>query len=488
MNEQVMERPAIRVKKPISAEGVKAILTISVAAICLICYLLFGLVGFSQGDVGIKTTFEGWKLIGMAFGDGVRSEMIDVRGDLLEVTINYPMFITYVVIAGAAVLAAVTALFSLRYTVFSKSVAMKQVTGWASIGAGLVFLGAYVALLFNKTEVYDCFGRQKEFYNLFEIKPTVLVIVMFLIADGVVEFKLSEKTAPLIKRFLPIYGFMVVPLILIFIFNIYPMVLQTVLSFKDFKLESGVWGSEWIGFGQFVKIFTDDKLPMVILRTLYISVLRLLLGLFPSLILSICLYDMKSKVLRGIYQNIVYIPHFFSWVVVYAISFALLSPEGFINSFLGTNKNFLIDENWFLPIVLITAVWKELGWGTILYLAALSSVDPALFEAAKIDGANPWQRIWHITLPSIKNTVIFLTIMNLGNILKGAGGEQLLLFYSAVTKDQATVIDTWLIWYGMEGLDYSLGAALSFFQSAIGMVMVLTCNWISKKTCEVSMW
>ena len=112
----------------------------------------------------------------------------------------------------------------------------------------------------------------------------------------------------------------------------------------------------------------------------------------------------------------------------------------------------------------------------------------ALFEAAKIDGASPLQRIWHITLPCIKNTVIFLTIMSLGNVLKGAGGEQLLLFYSAVTKDQSLVIDTWLVWDGMTKLEYSLGAAMSFFQSAIGMVLVLGFNWISKKTSEVSIW
>ena len=123
-----------------------------------------------------------------------------------------------------------------------------------------------------------------------------------------------------------------------------------------------------------------------------------------------------------------------------------------------------------------------------MYLAALSGVDTSLFEAAKIDGASPLQRIWHITIPCIKGTIIFLTVMSLGSILKGAGGEQLLLFYSATTKDQALVIDTWLVWYGKDGFRYSLGAAMSFFQSAIGMIMVLGCNKLSKKLCDVSMW
>jgi putative aldouronate transport system permease protein len=148
----------------------------------------------------------------------------------------------------------------------------------------------------------------------------------------------------------------------------------------------------------------------------------------------------------------------------------------------------MVSSKYFMPIVIISAIWKELGWGTILYLAALSGVDVALFEAAKIDGATPLKRIWYITLPCIKNTIIFLTIMSLGNILKGAGGEQLLLFYSATTRDQALVIDTWLIWFGMNELEYSLGAAMSFFQSLICMIMVLGFNWISKKTTDVSIW
>ena len=128
------------------------------------------------------------------------------------------------------------------------------------------------------------------------------------------------------------------------------------------------------------------------------------------------------------------------------------------------------------------------GLNFMLIYGAVKAVAGSYVDAAKIDGASPLQRIWHITLPCIKNTVIFLTIMSLGNVLKGAGGEQLMLFYSAVTKDQSLVIDTWLVWDGMTKLEYSLGAAMSFFQSAIGMVLVLGFNWISKKTSEVSIW
>lgn len=191
---------------------------------------------------------------------------------------------------------------------------------------------------------------------------------------------------------------------------------------------------------------------------------------------------------KKVVQTVVYIPHFFSWVIIYAITYAFLNEEGLLSTWLGTSSSILTDSDWFIPIVIITNIWKELGWGTILYLAALSSVPPELYEAAKLDGAGPWQRVWRITLPSILPIVMYLLIINLGQILKNAGGEQLLLFANAVTKPQAMVIDTWLYWESLGELKYSLGAAMSFFQAAVGMVLVFGCNRLSKKTTGIGMW
>ncbi len=463
----------------------KGIITVSVPLVCLICLVFCTVVSKTQSDIGFTITFRGFELFQLFFNGGAYRRY-DSWGNVI--TVRYPMFLCIGAMAVFVILAAVAAVFALRYTVWRGRSGASALSAGICLTAGGLMLAAYIFLLFCTVPVYDYYGNAVPFYNVFEISPVFLLVGLALLVDGAIELRLGERSARKIKRFLPIYAFMAVPLAFIVVFNLYPVLLQTVLSFKNFTLSDGVWGSEWVGLYQFRLIFTDSRMLGVIGRTVYISFLRLIVGIIPPLFLSICLYDLKSNTLRSVFQNIVYIPHFFSWVVVYAMTYSLLSPEGLINSMFGTSVDFMVSTKYFMPIVIITSVWKELGWGTILYLAALSGVDTSLFEAAKIDGAKPLQRVFHITLPSIRNTIVFLTVMNLGNILKGAGGEQLLLFYSAPTQNQALVIDTWLVWYGMKELEYSLGAAMSFFQSAIGMVMVLGCNYISKKTCEVSMW
>ena len=481
------DRNAGRIKKnKIGREGIKAFISLSTIGVCLVAFLFGNVFSKNQEDVGFRFGIKGYELLGLLSGEG-SYQTPEPLNFSYSVTVTYPMFITYFGLFCVVILALLAAVSFVRYFLIKNEILNKTI-GWAMIFSGIIFVSAYIALMFIKTSVTDLYGEEKYFYNLFEVKPTLLIISILLAGAGAIDLKLKPETVPMVKRFLPIYGFMVVPLILIFVFNLYPIVLQTVLSFKDFKLETGVWGGNWVGFKQFGLIFTDPKMLGVIGRTLYISILRLIVGIIPPLILSVCLYDLKSKTARSVFQSIVYIPHFFSWVVVYAITYSLFSPEGLISSMFGTGVSYLASEKHFMPIVIFTAVWKELGWGTILYLAALSGVDTTLFEAAKIDGASPLQRVRHITLPSIKNTIIFLTVMSLGNILKGAGGEQLLLFSTATTRNQALVIDTWLIWDGMNKMQYSLGAAMSFFQSAIGMLLVLVCNRISQKTAEVGMW
>ncbi|MBQ2712983.1 MAG: sugar ABC transporter permease [Clostridia bacterium] len=474
-------------KRVLSAQMGKAIIVIATVFICLLAALFGNVFAKIQPDLGYTINLSGLKLLSLLGQEGFNT--VDLWQNSIFVPV--PTLIPVVTLVLIALLVLLITLSVLRYTVgekSGKSVIWSRALSIACFGVALFIAAVYVYMLFSKAKAYDYYGDERYLYNVFETKAVLLVYAVALLAAGAIEWKLSLKTVKTVKRFLPIYGFMVVPLILIVIFNFYPMLLQTMLSFKEFVLKDGVFGSDWVGLKQFSLIFGDPKMLKVIWQTLYISLLRLVVGIVPPLFLSVCLYDIKRQWLRSTFQSIVYIPHFFSWVVVYAITYSLLSPEGLVNNMLGTSTDFIANEKYFMWIVIITAVWKELGWGTILYLAALSGVDTALFEAAKIDGAGPLQRVWHITLPSIKNTIIFLTIMSLGNILKGAGGEQLLLFYTATTKEQALVIDTWLVWYGMNELQYSLGAAISFFQSAIGMVMVLVCNYVSEKTTGVGMW
>lgn len=492
--EKLLKRAPTVKRLGFDAETVKGIIGISLSVLSLLCFAFCNLFSKNQLDVGISVSFSGIDLIRLAFLGGEYVEqywMDDGKGNgfFMELTVEYPLFMCWMAIAGALLLTGLIVFQVLRYTKFKGNERVSGLVAYASFAVSAIFLIAYVYVMFCKAETLSFEGKSVEFYRVFEVKVTLLLVALCVLANGFLELKLQEKTIPLIKRFLPIYGFMVIPLALIFVFNLYPILLQTVLSFKEYTLSDGVWGSVWAGMKQFEIIFTNSLMLKVIGRTVYISLIRLFVGIVPPLILSICLYDLKSSKVRSVFQNIVYIPHFFSWVVVYAICYSLLSPEGLINSIFGANTDFMVSEDYFLTIVIVSAVWKELGWGTILYLAALSGVDVALYEAAKIDGASPVQRILHITIPSIKNTIIFLTIMSLGNVLKGAGGEQLLLFYSATTKEQALVIDTWLVWEGItKPENYSLGAAMSFFQSGIGMIMVLGFNWVSKKFFEVSIW
>jgi putative aldouronate transport system permease protein len=269
------------------------------------------------------------------------------------------------------------------------------------------------------------------------------------------------------------------------------MFLQTILSLKQYVISDGVWGSDWVGLTNFKMIFTDPDMLRIIGNTLLISCSRIFISIIPPIILAIFLFDMgKERYRKGI-QTIIYIPHFFSWVVIYGIAYAFINPEGLINniiiSFGGEPVKILTSESKFIPLLLFTDLWKELGWGTILYTAALSSVDSNLYEAAAIDGAGAWKKLIHITIPGIAPTIVFVSVMAVGNVLKGAGFEQIMLFGSE-NMGIAQVIDTWVIWEGLNGLKYGLGAAVSFFQSAIGLVLVLLCNKFSKRYVGIGLF
>lgn len=480
----VAESADVKIRKKLEPETVKGMITSAVLFAGILIFLFCNVLTKSQMDIGVLFSYSLLKVFLSALS--VDGGAYDEWGNPLD--ISMPGAVVGVLAVLFVLLVLTFVLFVLRYTCLKENRAVKQAAFIAALVDSVAFIGVYVFLMFFEGQTTSLYGETVRYYKVFECTPTILILALMSAFAAVLEKKIDEKTVGLIKRFLPVYGFMAIPLALIFVFNLYPIVIQTILSFKDHTMMGTVWNGDWVGFKHFVTIFSNSTMLAVIGRTLYISLLRLVVGIVPPLILSICLYDLKSNTLRSVFQNIVYIPHFFSWVVVYAITYALLSPEGLVNNLTGSSVDFLADEQYFMWIVIISAVWKELGWGTILYLAALSGVDTSLFEAAKIDGASPWQRIWHITVPCIKSTVVFLTVMSLGSILKGAGGEQLLLYYSATTKNLALVIDTWLVWYGKDGFQYSLGAAMSFFQSAIGMVMVLACNKLSQKLCDVSMW
>jgi len=272
----------------------------------------------------------------------------------------------------------------------------------------------------------------------------------------------------------------------------WPIGLAWIVAFKDLKLGAGVWGSKWIGLENFRIIFSDPQLVKVLRNTVEISLLRIVFGFVPPIVLAVMFHDLASRWFKKVTQTIVYIPHFFSWVIVYGIVFAMFSTgTGLINNVLEAigfpRKEFLLDQDWFRPILIGSAIWKEIGWGTIIYLAALATVDPQLYEAAAIDGAGPLRRVYHITLPGLSSVIIFLICLQLGTVLY-AGGEQILLFYNQAVLDKADVVDTWIYRESLGRMQFSIGTAMGLFQSFVGMILVLATNALSKKIAGRSIW
>lgn len=333
----------------------------------------------------------------------------------------------------------------------------------------------------------DIWGMDKEFYSVFFPSAGIFFAIFFALVAFATSWGVNVHNARLIHKNWLMYVFLIVPAVLVVVYSLYPMLLSVCMSMKDYVIADGIWGSQWVGFDNYVTIFTDADMLRIIGNTIFISFLRMIISIVPPIILAIMLYDMGAQKVRKGIQTIIYIPHFFSWVVVYAIAYSFINADGLINNMLAEDVRILANEEVFVPLLLITDLWKECGWNTILYMAALTNVDPSLHEAAAMDGAGPLKRLWHITLPSIKPTIVFTAVMAVGNLLKGAGYEQIMLFGSDIMKN-AQVIDTWVVWKGLEELKYGLGAAVSFFQSIIGLIMVVGCNYISKKWVGVGLY
>ena len=295
-----------------------------------------------------------------------------------------------------------------------------------------------------------------------------------------------------LRRYLPLYILLIPPLIYLIVLRFYPMVAQLVISFSDYKIKGGIWNSPKVGFANFQKLFSSASFTQIMINTIRISVINLLLGFLPPIVLAIALFDMVSQKASRVCQNLLYIPHFFSWVVVYNITVALLQPTGYLNGVLAAlglpQQNWMMKVSGFLPIIAGTSLWKELGWGTIIYMAALTSIDTQLYEAAKIDGAGPIQRIRYITLPGILPVVVFVLTMSLGQIFSAANTEQVLLFQGAANYSVSDTIGTWVYRQGLGKFEYSLGSAVDMFQSLIGLALVLICNKAANKTAGVGIW
>ena len=300
---------------------------------------------------------------------------------------------------------------------------------------------------------------------------------------------MSFKTA--FKRYKVLYLILFVIMAYYCLFHYYTISLGIQMAFKNVKLGFSIEDSTYVGFRNFQKIFRSHDIYSTVTNTLRLSVARLVWTFWPPIVLAIMLFDLTSKSYKRVCQTLVYIPHFFSWVVVYGIVYAVFSSDGFVNvllSSIGLEKvNFLTSPPKFVPLLVGSQIWKSAGWGTILYFAALTNVNPELYEACKIDGAGPMRRTLVVTLPEMLPVVSFSLIMSLANILNN-DFEQVLLYYNPSVYSVGDIIDTWVYREGLMNYQYSIGSAVSLMKALVSMVLIISANYVSRRVSGRGMW
>ena len=292
------------------------------------------------------------------------------------------------------------------------------------------------------------------------------------------------ETKRLLWRYRGLYLILLVAIAYYFVFQYIPIIWGFEISFKNMKIGNTIANAKWVGWDNYEYVLTNPEMLKLIRNTLRISVWRLVCTFIPPIILTIAIFDLSNKKYQRVTQTLVYIPHFFSWVIIYGIVYSFFSGNGLINGVIralgGRAKEFMTNSRAFLPLLIGSQIWKEVGWNTILYFAALTSISPELYEAAKIDGAGPLQRIAAVTFPAMKPVITFSLIMALGNILNN-DFEQIMLFYNSAVYDVADIIDTWVYRIGLGKFQYGIGSAVSMLKAVISLVLILGSNALSKK-------
>jgi len=285
-------------------------------------------------------------------------------------------------------------------------------------------------------------------------------------------------------RELPLHILLIPGVIAVFIFNYIPM-FGIVMAFQKFVPAKGFLGSEWVGLDNFRYIFNMPNIWNVIRNTIFISVMKIIANLIVPIIFALLLNEVRKNAFKRTVQTIIYFPHFLSWVILGGILIDVLSPtSGIVNEFLGLFGikpiYFLGDAKWFPFTLVLTNTWKEFGYNTIVYLAALTSIDPTLYEAAVVDGAGRMKQTIHITIPGILPIVTLMTVLSLGNVLN-AGFDQVFNLYSPSVYSTGDIIDTLVYRIGMVEAQFSVSAAVGLFKSAISFVLVVISNKLANK-------
>ena len=292
-------------------------------------------------------------------------------------------------------------------------------------------------------------------------------------------------------RDIPVYMLLLPAALLLFVFHYLP-IYGIIIAFQDFSPFKGVLGSDWVGFKYFEQFLTDPNFWRVFKNTIVINLMQIIIGFPIPIIFAIFLNELWSNRFKKVVQTVSYLPHFISWVVAASIIVTMLSPStGLINRAIealgGEPVYFLAKQEYFRMIIVITAVWKELGMQSVYYIAALASIDTELYEAAKMDGAGKIKQTIHVTLPGLLPIISILLILKIGHMVT-IGFEQIFLLYNPLVYDVGDVISTYTYRLGIEQTQYSLTTAIGFSQSVVNFMLVFLANKVSKKISGASLW
>ncbi|MNI02769.1 putative multiple-sugar transport system permease YteP [compost metagenome] len=286
-----------------------------------------------------------------------------------------------------------------------------------------------------------------------------------------------------LRKTWPLHLFLLPSIILLIIFNYIPMV-GFMIGFQDFKPWLGVFKSPFVGLKHFKFMFHDPVALQVIWNTLFIAVFKIVAGSIVPFSFALFLNEVRAVIFKRTIQSLIYLPHFINWVILGGILTDMLSTNGLINQFLGwlgmENIAFLQSGNWFRTTLITSDVWKEFGFGTIIYLAAMAGINPNMYEAADIDGANNFQKAVHITIPAVIPIAIVIVTLSLGNILN-AGFDQVFNMYNPLVYPKGDIIDTYVYRVGLQQGSFSLATAVGFFKSVIGFILIATTYKLASK-------
>lgn len=305
----------------------------------------------------------------------------------------------------------------------------------------------------------------------------------------------TRKTAILhkkkaVKKYWQIYLIFLLPFVYFVVFKYAPMY-GILIAFKDYNIFDGVWQSPWAGLSAFREAFSMDGFYQAFRNTLVLNLLDLLVGFPAPIILAIMLNEINLRWLKKTSQTLLYLPHFFSWVIISGMCLQIFGMSGIVNhvlSVFGVDEiAFLSNKGSWLVIYLLVGVWQGAGWGTIVYLAAMTGINTELYEAACVDGANRFRRLWHITLPGIRPTIVILLILNVGKIAE-IGFERPFAMGNVMVNEISDVLSTFVYRVGLQSGQYSLATAVGLFQSVIGIIFIIASNTVSKRLGEEGLY